>query len=132
MSTAVEWIDAIGGAGAGAFAGVVVKKVFDRRKDKAAADKVEAEGTKLDADAAQVIANTAVALVAPLQSQITLLTSRVETLESENATTRTQLHIALEYIRELHAWIRIHIPGKKPPRPPKGLEIDWPTGGTHG
>lgn len=113
MSQTLEVIGIIAGSGT---AGVLVTKLFDRRK-------TSAESNMIDAEAAQVIASTAVTLVAPLQSEIDKLTVRVGTLETENTTTKTLLGVAIDHIHDLHRWIDEHLPGKQRPQPPPTLGL---------
>lgn len=120
MTTAIEWVGIIAGSGV---VGSVVTKAFDRQVTKATARKTEAEETKIDADAASVLAQTAVTLVAPLQTQIDGLTIRVRTLEAENTATKSKLQLAIDHIRELRHWIGTHIPDKSPPQPPADLGV---------
>lgn len=109
-------------AGSGAI-GSVATKVLDRSVTRATANRTEAEETKLDADAAQVIAQTAVSLVAPLQTQVDSLRERVMVLEAENNSTKSRLQVAIDHIYELHAWINTHLPQRRPPQPPQALGI---------
>ncbi|WP_459962065.1 hypothetical protein [Nocardia sp. IFM 10818] len=102
-------------------AGAVVQGWFGRRQSKAAAEKAESESTQIDAEAARIIADTAVVLVAPLRSQVESLTARVNVLESENRNTKNLLRIALDHIEELHEWIKTHMPGATPPSRPTSL-----------
>lgn len=120
MSQVLETVGMILGGG---FAGSAGTAVFHRRRNRA-------EVSKIDADAAQVIAETAVTLVAPLQAQITALNERVGTLETENESTKAELAahktlfgIALGHIRELHRWIDQHVPGRDRPQPPSELGL---------
>ena len=114
----------------GAVLGIYLKSVFDRRLTKANAEEAEsiaelneAQEEKLGADAAAVIANTAMALVAPLQAQVTNLAERVATLETENALTTRRLAIAVAYIQELIQWIQTHYPDAEIPNTPTELGI---------
>lgn len=113
MTAVVEWAGVVLGSGA---VGSIVTNVFNRRK-------VKADAGKIDAEAAQTIATTAVTLVAPLQAQVTDLLDRVETLEAENTTTKSKLQLAIDHIRELRYWIRTHLPDKTPPASPSGLGV---------
>lgn len=122
MSSMLDWAIAAGGP-AGVLLGVVGTKVFDWRVTKKVAHKVGSEAKKFDADAAQVIATTAVTLITPLQEQITKLVVRVETLEIENTQTKTRLQLAIDHIRALRTWIRDHIPDRTPPDAPSELGI---------
>lgn len=122
MSTLLDVLAALGGP-IGVVLGVVGKSWFDRSVTVATVKRTEAEDTKIDAEAAQIIANTAVLLVAPLQTQITELTTRVGSLESENTATKSKLQLAIDHIRALRAWIGTHIPDKMPPQPPPGLGL---------
>ena len=90
-------------------AGSIVTKVFERRRDRS-------QGTLLDAEAAQVIANTAVTLVAPLEARVTAL-------EAENLRTKSKLQVAIDHILDVHKWIGEHIPGRQPPQPPSELGL---------
>lgn len=125
--SALEWADTLSGS-AGALAGIAATKLFDRHLDRQKRKNAEKEGVKIDADAAQVIANTAVALVAPLKAEIAELRVRVEIVEAENALKTTKIEAAARYIRELLDWIRIHIPDRQPPAPPKEVIGDIPAG----
>lgn len=106
--------------------GVSVSKFFDWRVDKKTekqvAKRAASETTNLDASSAKIIAETAVTLVAPLQDQITKLTTRVDLLETENAATKNKLQLAIDYIRELLVFIRNHNPEMTPPTAPRGLD----------
>lgn len=117
---ALEWTQTLSGP-VGVLAGIVGTKMFDRRLDRQKARLSEAEETKLDAEAARIIADTAVTLVAPLQAQITQLTTRVENLEAEDKVKTAKLDAAVRYIRELLGWIAVHIPHKQPPSAPDEL-----------
>ncbi|OHT67761.1 hypothetical protein [Mycobacteroides chelonae] len=123
MSAAVEWTAALSGT-AGTVLGLTINKIFNRKKDGADLEKAASEGTKLDAEAAQIIANTAVALVAPLHSEIQKLNERVDSLEQENASTRSVFHVSIAYIRDLFSWIKVHLPDRNPPKPPLALELE--------
>jgi len=113
VSAVAEWVGVVVGS---TTAGSLVTAFFNRRK-------LKAEGNRLDAEAAHVIAQTAVTLVAPLQAQVTELLGRVEALEDENEATRTTLGKAFSYIRELLRWVREHLPDLTPPMPPPGLKL---------
>lgn len=113
MTGFFEWASVILGSGA---VGSVVTSVVNRKKHKA--------------DAASTIAQTAVTLLAPLQSQVRDLLKRVEKLEDENAATKeklghaeTRLEMALGHIKQLRRWIAEHLPDKTPPPPPIQLEV---------
>ena len=110
MGSLLEWTGVAAGSGV---LGSLITKGFDWRLRKT---EVAAESPKIDAEAAQIIASTAVTLVAPLQSQIEALTGRVGHLEAQYAT-------AVGYIRSLRSWIFTHIPDETPPPPPLTLEI---------
>ena len=120
----LELIGVVTGSGVG---GVLLTKVFDwfitRASDKKVAVRVEAEAGKFDADAVQAITSAAVALVAPLQEEITKLNLRVDALEAENEEAKTKFGQAIDYIREVLSWIRIHMPNHSPPQPPSQLGI---------
>lgn len=122
MSALLDWAVALSGP-VGVAIGVAGKSWFDRSVTVATVKRTEAEDTKIDAEAAQIIANTAVMLVAPLQGQITELTGRVGTLEMENTATKTRLQSAIDHIRQLRLFINKHIPDKTPPQPPSGLGL---------
>lgn len=122
MSQVLQWVTALAGP-VGVLLGVAGKGWFDRTFTVASTNKIVAEDTKIDSEAAQIIANTAVSLVAPLKTQIEELTSRVEALETENTETKTRLQLAISYIRSLRSWIQVHIPDRTPPAPPTGLDI---------
>lgn len=115
MSGVLDVVSAVA-APAGILFGVVGTNWYKRRIDKATV-------TKIDADAAHVIANTAVLLVAPLQQQLTDLTGRVKLLETENVDLKTKFQAALEFIRELRIFIHNHVPDKTPPSAPSSLEL---------
>lgn len=123
MSQVLDWAGVASGP-VGILVGAIGKGWFDKRAAKTTAEtKNPSEETKLDAEAAQIIANTAVALVAPLKTEITDLTKRVETLETENQEKTTKLQLAVDHIRALYNWIYSHIPDKTPPQPPPTLGI---------
>ena len=103
--------------------GIAGTKVFQRAKERRELRLSEAHEAKIDAEAAQIIANTAVALVQPLQEQISKLDGRVKTLERENLATKSTLRLAIDYIRALRSWIFQHVPDKTPPVPPDALCI---------
>ncbi|EFV12935.2 hypothetical protein [Segniliparus rugosus] len=107
----------------GALLGAVGKGWLERRKRRQELSLSEAQESKIDAEAAQVIAVTAVTLVDPLRSQVADLGKRVEVLEQENAATKSTLHQALDYIRSLLSWVHKHLPDKTPPQPPATLGI---------
>ncbi|GAB4584394.1 hypothetical protein [Nocardia sp. IFM 10818] len=107
----LEQVGVIAGSGA---LGAGVTGWINRRKNRA-------ESTQIDAEAAKIIADTAVVLVAPLRSQVEALTSRVAVLETENRQTKNLLRIALDHIEELHDWIKSHLPGATPPGRPDSL-----------
>lgn len=113
--SALDWVSALVGPG-GVVAGVLGKSVFDRSRSRS-------EGSKLDADAAKIIAETAVALVAPLKEEIQALNARVDLLEEENTSQLGQLRRSLAYIRDLLLWIKPRVPGEIPPPPPADLAI---------
>jgi len=128
----VSLIEALAALGvpAGGVLGIWIKSAYDRRLNKANAEESqsivdlnEAQEEKLGADAAAVIANTALQLVAPLQAQVTGLAERVATLETENALTNRRLSLAMEYIQELLGWIKIHVPDRTPPGAPHELKV---------
>ena len=120
MSTALEWVDTLAGPG-GVVLGIVGTKAFDRRRDRQALQNSKSEETKIDAEAAKIIADTAVALVAPLRDEIQALNERVEKLELENRSTKSLLCLAIDYIRALRMWIFEHVPDKVPPPAPDEL-----------
>lgn len=99
MSTLLDWVAALGAPG-GIVAGVVGKSWFDRGRNTS-------EVTKIDADAAKIIADTAVLLVAPLRDELKNVTERVQ--------------VAIDHIIELRAFIATHLPEKAPP--PLPLEL---------
>lgn len=106
-------------AGGGGVMGVIVTRVFDWGTGT-----TKRQNAKIDADAAEVIAKTAVSLVAPLNSQVEDLAKRVGVLEQENEKARTKLQIAVVHIRTLYNWIYTHIHDKQPPEVPEELELD--------
>jgi hypothetical protein len=108
MSALIEWVAAVGGP-VGVVAGVTGARFLSRKKT--------------DAEAAEVVTRAAVALLAPLQEQVTKLATRVEALEVENTATKSKLQLAILHIRELRSWIDQHIPGKTPPQTPAGLGL---------
>ncbi len=118
--SALEWAAAVGGP-SGVLAGIVGTKLFERRKDKAAAVLSDAQGTKLDAEAAQIIAETAASLLVPVKAELAELRGRFDALEADNRVKTTRLDAAVRYIRELLAWITIHVPDKRPPSAPDDL-----------
>jgi hypothetical protein len=103
-----DWAGVLSGP-IGVVMGVGGTKLLSRKKDSA--------------EAAQIIASTAVLLVEPLQKQITDLTTRMGAVETENNLTKTKLQLAIEHIRALRSWIANHIPDKQPPPPPLGLGL---------
>ena len=111
--SAFEWAGVILGSGA---VGSVVTRIVNRSQ-------IQAEEEKLDAEAAHALTQAAVALVAPLQLQITDLLGRVEILENENRETKTLLQKAVDHIRELRRWVHTHMPDRTPPPAPAGLLI---------
>jgi len=117
VSSILEWIGVAAGSGG---LGALLTKVADAWAKKR---QTEAEAGRIDAEAAQLIAHTAVTLVAPLQAQVEALSARVDHLETQNAETTTKLQIAIDYIRGLRSWIFTHIPDKTPPPTPLALEI---------
>lgn len=86
--SALEWAGIIASPSLG-LAGVIGGRWAERRKERSAV-------TKLDADAAKTLAQAAAILVAPLRDEITELRDRVDRLEAEN-----------ERLRELLA---LHVP----------------------
>ncbi|OBJ41339.1 hypothetical protein A5630_23030 [Mycolicibacterium mucogenicum] len=104
---------AVGGP-SGVLAGIVGTKLFERRKDKSS-------GAKLDAEAAQIIAETAASLLVPVKAELAELRGRFDALEADNRVKTTRLDAAVRYIRELLAWITIHVPDKRPPSAPDDL-----------
>lgn len=120
----IEVIAVVTGSGVG---GVLLTKASDwvisRATSKKVAQRLEAEAGKFDAEAVQAITSAAVALVAPLQAEVTKLTERVVALEDENKKTKTLLQLAIEYIRALRLWIDTQIPDKSPPQPPADLGL---------
>lgn len=112
----------------GLLLGATGKAFFDRKVTQATAvqvcaesDKTHAESGKFDADAAQIIAQTAVSLVAPLQSEITKLTGRVEKLETENLASQGENRRLKHYIKDLLRWIAEHVPHAAPPPAPSDM-----------
>lgn len=115
-----EWAQTLGAvAGSGTLASLVTGILGRRARRK----QDNARALKFDADAVHVIADTAVGLVSPLKEQVAELSGRVEHLEDENTTTKNRLAQAIEYIRELRAWVRTHLPEGDPPAPPPSLDI---------
>lgn len=111
-----QWLELAGVVAGGGVAGSVITKFLGR-------DKERAEVTNMSADTAGVFVDAAVKLIVPLQAEITALTTRVGTLESENTATKTKLQSAIEHIRALRFWISMHIPDKTPPEPPNNLGL---------
>ncbi|KZM68825.1 hypothetical protein [Nocardia terpenica] len=111
LSEILEQVGVIAGSGA---VGAGVTGWANRRKSRA-------ETTQIDAEAAKIIADTAVVLVAPLAAQVEGLNTRVAVLETENRRTKGLLRIALDHIEELHDWIKSHVPGAQPPSRPASL-----------
>lgn len=126
MNDLVDWAAAAGGP-AGVIVGVVGIKGIDwlssRKAAKTLKKRAESEAGKIDADAAQVMVQTAITLVAPLKQEISDLVVRVDSLESENALTNSRLALAIDHIRALRAWISTHMPDKTPPQPPIDLGL---------
>lgn len=121
MTQTLEVVGMIAGSGV---AGALITKLFERKQARASVEKTAAEEGLIDAEAAHIIAGTAVSLVAPLQAEIDKLTVRVGTLETENISTKSLLGVAIDHIHDLHLFIDIHLPGQvRPPLPPTlGLE----------
>ena len=111
----IEIIKALEGP-AGLVIGAFGKGWFDRQVNKASA-------RRTDAETDEIVARAAAALVDPLTKRVNQLSERVEKLETENATTKSRLRDAVDYIRTLLLWISVHIQDKTPPPPPGGLEI---------
>lgn len=101
MSQLLEWAGASSGP-LGVMLGVGGKWIFDRRSSASQTNKV-------DADAAKVFTEIAVALVGPLET-------RISKLERENVA-------AFQYIRTLLAWINVEVPHKAPPSPPFHIDL---------
>ncbi|BBY34912.1 hypothetical protein BST33_00075 [Mycolicibacter minnesotensis] len=119
MSSLLEWAGVAAGSGV---LGSLITKVFDwKLKTKEASAAIP----RLDAEAAQIVANTAVSLMAPLQHQVAELQSRVEALETEYEASQSRLGLALKHIRSLYSWIYTHAPDHTPPAPPKELELNY-------
>ncbi|EKT83032.1 putative minor tail protein [Rhodococcus phage Mbo4] len=112
-----EWFDTVG---LGAIILLLLGWILSRRKSRA-------EVGKLDAEAAQIIAAAASALVAPLSESLGRLEQRIEVLESENAHKTKLLDSAIRFIRELLGWIEHHDPGQPPPVIPPDLESEIQT-----
>jgi len=123
MSNSDWWPIIASASGGGGLIGVIGTRIFDWGRNRSEVNNIRSTGTKIDAEAAQVIADTALTLVAPLKREIQELNSRVDRLEKENAATELKLHLALEHIRVLYAWIFNHMPDKTPPRLPSQLEV---------
>lgn len=87
----------------GGFA-AAINAVVNRRRTRA-------ESGKIDAEAAQIIANAAAALVGPLNERLGQHEQRIQQLEIRDAE-------KLGYIRTLLRWIAEHVPGLTPPEPP--------------
>jgi len=104
-------------------AGIIGTKIFQHGREKRELRLSDAHEAKMDAEAAQILANTAVALVQPLQEHLSKLDARVKTLERENQSTKSTLRLAIDYIRALRSWIFQHVPDKTPPVPPDALCI---------
>lgn len=104
------WLEALKGAEAplGIIVGAFGKGLFDR---------------KVKADAANVVTQSAVLLLGPLNERIDDLTKRVASLEAEDVKTKSALRTAIDYINQLRSWIAQHVPGKTPPSPPSTLAI---------
>lgn len=78
------WVALLGTGAISSIAGAAISALFGRRK-------IAAEVRATDASTAEIIANTAVILVAPLEKQIRELTERVAVLETENAKLRAHI-----------------------------------------
>lgn len=102
-----DLIGVLSTASGGGIIGVIGTRVFDWGKYRSETKVNRSTGTKLDAEATEVIARTAAALVIPLERQITYLNKRLDAY--------------IDYIQELHIWIgeRIH---EIPPPPPIVLD----------
>lgn len=120
MSAVLEWVAALSGP-SGVALGAWGKSWLDKRKSPA-------EETRIDAEAAQIIANTAVSLIAPVERKMKELAERVELVEEENRQTKSKFQVAIDHIRSLYVWIDRHLPNKTPPSLPTALEvsIDFP------
>lgn len=116
MSAVLEWVAALSGP-SGVVIGAWGKGWLDRRKSVS-------EGTKIDAEAAQIIANTALSLIAPVEKKVKDLTTRVDELEEENRKTKSKFQVAIDHIRSLYLWIDRHLPDKTPPSLPTALEVN--------
>jgi hypothetical protein len=124
VSQTLEWAGIIAASGVvGSFFTYGFNWWTSKLASKKVARRTEAEAGKFDADAVQAITTAAVALVVPLQTQITELLRRVDALEEENTKTKTLLQIAIEYIRALRAWVGTHTPDLSPPDPPALLGL---------
>lgn len=78
-----DWLDLIAvGVGSSA-AGAGVSAVFGRQKIRSEVQAKVAEAKRTEAETADVIADTALKLLEPLNIQISALTERVGALESE-------------------------------------------------
>jgi len=122
MSTALEWVDTLSGP-TGIVMGIVGTKLFERTRSRQEIRVSKASETKIDAEAAKIIAETAMTLVAPLQAQVSDLLVRVGHLEVENTVTKSKLQLAIDHIRELLIFIKNHVPDKTPPTAPDDLGL---------
>lgn len=100
--SALDWLKLAEGP-AGVIAGVVGTKVFQRARERQDLALSESHEAKIDAEAAEIIARAAAALVIPLEQQIKALTKRVDAY--------------VEYIQELHVWIAVRTTEIPPPPP---------------
>lgn len=123
---AIEWAGLLAGSGViGSVGTKFIDGWINRITNRKASQKIEAETGKFDADAAQVIASTAMALLAPLQGEVADLRTRIQKLEGENVATTGKLRRAINYIRELRVWVAQNVTPEcpPPPMPPKDLDI---------
>lgn len=86
-----EWIALLGTGAVSSLAGASIAAIFGRRKIAAEVRKVEADSRATDASTADVIAQTAVALLTPMRIQIEELNLRVASLEQENSELREHI-----------------------------------------
>ncbi|WP_078323587.1 hypothetical protein [Mycobacteroides salmoniphilum] len=127
MSAVLEWVAALSGP-SGVVIGAVGKGWMDKRKSPAEKTKIDVEAGFIGVEAAQIIAATAVSLIAPVEGEMNKLVKRVEVLERENLEAKSKFQVAIDHIRSLYLWIDRHLPNKTPPSLPTALEvtIDFP------
>lgn len=64
------------------------------------------------------------AIVQPLRDEVKRLQDRVQALEDGREKDRVRFAVAVQYIRDLLAFIRLHVPSFDPPAIPEELSDD--------